>query len=62
MHKILQEHGQGVESVAASLLETTNKVTDDPVYKEDVMQSTLASMYAGGADTVRIFLFVMTHS
>ncbi|TCD67111.1 hypothetical protein EIP91_000574 [Steccherinum ochraceum] len=43
--------GRGSGTVAASLTETIGRITPDPVYGEEVIKSTLASLYAGGADT-----------
>lgn len=49
-----QAKGQGGDSVAASLLDTIDKVTPDPEYGERIIKSALASAYGGGIDTVKL--------
>lgn len=42
-------------SVAALLLEMIRQIIQDPSYTEEIVKSTLESMYGGGADTVTCF-------
>ncbi|KAI0788694.1 cytochrome P450 [Abortiporus biennis] len=43
--------GDTIDCVANSLVESFGKELDDPEYREFIIKATLASMYAGGADT-----------